>query len=88
LNKGGQHMSNIIKSKFGARFNPHLVARGSCSSVEKKGSFFCFSLRLSQDDIREYSFTCRERAIKMRSQMIDLLEKKFIFDRKNKRNYY
>jgi hypothetical protein len=81
-------MSNIIISKFGTQLNATNVAKGSCSSVQKKGSFFCFSLRLSQHDIREYSFTNRDRAVKMRSHMIDHLERKILLDQKKELNYY
>ena len=79
-------MSNIIKKKFGTHYNASSVARGSCSSVQKKGSFYCFSLRLSQHDIREYSFTDFERALNMRKHMIEHVEKKILLD--VKKAYY
>jgi len=38
--------------------------------------FYSFSIRISNDDIREYSFTDRSRALYMRGIMIGHLEEK------------
>lgn len=60
----------------GKRADPYLIATGSATNVIKKGAFWVFSLRVEHDDIREYSFTCRDRAWKMRRQLLAHLERK------------
>ena len=79
-------MSKIIKSNFGTRFNSRNVAKGSVSAVQKNGSFYIFSVRLSNADVREYSFTNFDRALKMRQIMISHIENKIILDRKKINN--
>ena len=69
-------MTKIIETKFGTLVNPSKIAAGSASSVKKSGAFYSFSIRISHDDIREYSFTDRSRAIYMRRVMIGHLEEK------------
>ncbi len=69
-------MTNIIETKFGTLVNPSKIAAGSASSVKKSGAFYSFSIRISHDDVREYSFTDRSRAIYMRRVMIGHLEEK------------
>jgi len=67
-------MSNIIETNFGTLISPSRVANGSASSVVKKGAFYIFSLKISNDDIREYSFTTRAKAEKMRKILVSHLE--------------
>ena len=67
-------MSNIIETNFGTLINPARVANGSTSSIIKKGAFYVFSLKISNDDIREYSFTNRQRAENMRQILVSHLE--------------
>ena len=67
-------MSNIIETNFGTLINPNRVANGSASSIIKQGAFYTFSLKISNDDIREYSFTNRQRAEQMRQILISHLE--------------
>jgi len=67
-------MSNIIETNFGTLINPTRVANGSASSIVKKGAFYVFSLKISNDDIREYSFTNRQRAENMRKILVSHLE--------------
>jgi hypothetical protein len=67
-------MTNIIETEFGTLISPSRVAKGSASIIVKKGAFYVFSLRLSHDDIREYSFTDRQRAENMRKILISHLE--------------
>ena len=67
-------MSNIIETNFGTLISPSRVANGSASNVVKKGAFYIFSLKISNDDIREYSFTDRQRAEKMRKILVSHLE--------------
>ena len=69
-------MSNIIETSFGTRIDPKRVAAGAVSVVKKQGAFFVFSVRLSSNDIREYSFTNRERSKTMRQVFIEHLEQK------------
>ena len=67
-------MSNIIETNFGTLINPARVANGSASSVIKQGAFYTFSLKISNDDIREYSFTTRQKAENMRKILVSHLE--------------
>ena len=69
-------MSNIIETKFGTLLNTSKIAAGSASSIKKSGAFYNFSIRITDDDIREYSFTNLARAEYMRRIMIDHLEQK------------
>ena len=70
-------VGDIIETAFGTPVDPKLMALGSASRVERKGAFFVFSIRLDQNDIREYSFTERGRAETMRSVLISHLEEHF-----------
>tara|TARA_R100000700_G_C3081213_1_gene86814 strand:+ start:297 stop:533 length:237 start_codon:yes stop_codon:yes gene_type:complete len=76
-------MTKIVETNFGTLVDPKRIAKGSASSVIKKGAFFIFSIRVDSDDIREYSFTDRARAEKMRQILISHLEEKIV---KGKRN--
>ncbi len=70
-------MTNIIKIKTGAWANPKNIAIGSVSSVKKVGAFYIFTIKLDNNDIREYSFTTSNKAVHMRKIMIGHLEEKF-----------
>ena len=59
-------MSNIIETKFGTLVNTSKVASGSAFSIKKSGAFYNFSIRITHNDIREYSFTNLARAEYMR----------------------
>ena len=76
-------MTKIVETNFGTLVDPKRIAKGSASPVIKKGAFFVFSLRVDSDDVREYSFTDRTRAEKMRQILISYLEEKIV---KGKRN--
>ncbi len=69
-------MSKIVETSFGTLADPHRIAKGSASNITKKGAFYVFTLRITADDIREYSFTDRSRAVLMRDVMISHLEVK------------
>ena len=69
-------MTNIIETKFGTLVNTSKIASGSASTIKKSGAFYNFSIKLSNDDIREYSFTDRQRAENMRKILISHLEEK------------
>ena len=75
-------MSNIIESYFGTLMSPKKIAAGAASSVRRQGAFYVFSLRVDSDDIREYSFTDRQRAESAREVLIGHLEQKVISDAK------
>jgi hypothetical protein len=69
-------MTNIIETKFGTLVNTKKVAAGSASSIKKSGAFYSFSIKIANDDIREYSFTDLARAQYMRTIIIGHLEEK------------
>jgi hypothetical protein len=75
-------MTNIVETKFGTLVNTSKIASGSASPIKKSGAFYNFSIRLSNDDIREYSFTDRQRAENMRKILISHLEEKIKMDYK------
>ena len=77
-------MSKIIETTFGTLVDIKRVAQGSASTIVKKGAFYEFSIRLEQEDIREYSFTDRTRAENMRKILISHLEQRIIKKRSNK----
>ncbi len=77
----GKLMSNIIETSFGTLISPERMANGSASNIEKVGAFYNFSIKISNDDIREYSFTNFERAEYMRSAMRGHLKVKIEKDR-------
>ena len=69
-------MAKIIETKFGTLVSPSKMASGSASTIKKSGAFYNFSIRVDNDDIREYSFTDLGRAEYMRRIMIWHLEEK------------
>ena len=69
-------MSNIVETTFGTQISTSKIAEGSASSIKKKGPFYNFSIRVHNEDIREYSFTDLKRAEYMRRIMIGHLEEK------------
>ena len=69
-------MTNIIETNFGTLVSPSKIASGSVSTIKKSGAFYNFSVRVSNDDIREYSFSDLGRAEYMRRIMIGHLEEK------------
>ena len=77
-------MSKIVETNFGTLVDSKRVARGSASNVTKKGAFYVFSIRVENDDIREYSFTDRNRAVSMRQVLIGHIEQKLLQDTKKR----
>ena len=67
-------LMTVIETNFGARIDPKRVALGSASNVKKQGAFFVFSIRVDNDDVREYSFSDRNRATAMRKDLISHME--------------
>lgn len=74
-NMEGRLMS-IIETNFGTRVDPKRIALGSATLVKKQGAFFVFSVRVDIDDVREYSFSDRSRAVAMRKVLISHMEAK------------
>ena len=68
--------TNIIETKFGTLVDTSKISAVSASSIKRTGAFYNFSIRVSQDDIREYSFTDLARAEFIRRIMIGHLEEK------------
>ena len=69
-------MSNIIETKFGTLVNTNKIVAGSASNIKKSDAFYNFSIRITNDDIREYSFTNLARVEYMIRIMTDHLEQK------------
>ena len=69
-------MSNIVEISTGVRVSLQRVAEGSASPVTKQGVFYVFSVRVDNEDIREYSFTNRDRAVSMRKVLVGHIEQK------------
>ena len=67
---------SIIETNFGTRVDPARMALGTATNVVRKGAFYVFSLRVDSDDIREYSFTNRDRAVAMRKVLVSHMESK------------
>ena len=69
-------MSDLVETSFGTLINPERMANGSASNIQKVGAFYNFSIKINNDDIREYSFTNFEKAEYMRRVMIGHLKAK------------
>ena len=61
---------------FGKKIDISRMANSSASNIVKQGAFYVFSIRLSAEDVREYSFTNRDKAYLMRGVLIEHLENK------------
>ena len=70
------NMTKIVETLSGTMTNPDRIAMGSASQIRKEGPFYNFSIRIDVDDIREYSFTDRNRAETMRQVLIGHLKEK------------
>ena len=75
---------SIIETNFGTRLDPKRVALGSATNVTKQGAFYVFSLRVETDDVREYSFSNRDRAVAMRNVLISHLREKVRFENRKR----
>jgi len=74
-------MSNIIETSFG-KIDVNRMANGTASNITKQGAFYIFSIRLNGDDVREYSFTNRDRAVSMRRVLVSHMEQKMRLETK------
>ena len=69
-------MSKIVEIQTGVRVSLERVAKSSVSPVTKQGAFYVFSVRVDNEDIREYSFTNRDRAVSMRKVLVGHIQQK------------
>ena len=67
---------SIIETNFGTKVDLDRMALGTATNVVMRGAFYVFSLRVDSDDIREYSFTNRDRAVAMRKVLVSHMESK------------
>ncbi len=85
INYGASDMSNnIIETNLGKKVDLQRISEGSASPITKSGAFYVFSLRVAGDDVREYSFTNRDRAVSMRSVLVSHLTQKMQLETKKK----
>ncbi len=56
-------VNKIVETNLGKKVDLERISEGSASPVTKSGAFYVFSVRLGPDDLREYSFTNRDRAV-------------------------
>ena len=75
---------SIIETNFGTKVDLDRMARGTATNVVMRGAFYVFSLRVDSDDIREYSFTNRDRAVAMRKVLLSHMESK-LYEQMKKR---
>ena len=75
---------SIIETNFGTKVDLDRMALGTATNVVMRGAFYVFSLRVDSDDIREYSFTNRDRAVAMRKVLITHMESK-LYEQMKKR---
>ena len=75
---------SIIVTNFGTKVDLDRMALGTATNVVMRGAFYVFSLRVDSDDIREYSFTNRDRAVAMRKVLLSHMESK-LYEQMKKR---
>ena len=75
---------SIIETNFGTKVDLDRMALGTATNVVMRGAFHVFSLRVDSDDIREYSFTNRDRAVAMRKVLLSHMESK-LYEQMKKR---
>ena len=75
---------SIIETNFGTKVDLDRMALGTATNVVMRGAFYIFSLRVDSDDIREYSFTNRDRAVAMRKVLLSHMESK-LYEQMKKR---
>ena len=77
-------VNKIVETNLGKKVDLERISEGSASPVTKSGAFYVFSVRLSPDDLREYSFTNRDRAVSMRNVLVGHLAQKMKLESKKK----
>jgi len=75
---------SIIETNFGTKVDLDRMALGTATNVVMRGAFYVFSLRVDSNDIREYSFTNRDRAVAMRKVLLSHMESK-LYEQMKKR---
>ena len=76
--------NKIVETNLGKKVDLQRISEGSASPVTKSGAFYVFSVRLGPDDLREYSFTNRDRAVSMRNVLVGHLAQKMKLEAKKK----
>ena len=77
-------VNKIVETNLGKKVDLERISEGSASPVTKSGAFYVFSVRLGPDDLREYSFTNRDRAVSMRNVLVGHLVQKMKLEAKKK----
>tara|TARA_B100000965_G_scaffold161545_1_gene134572 strand:+ start:319 stop:561 length:243 start_codon:yes stop_codon:yes gene_type:complete len=77
-------VNKIVETNLGKKVDLERISEGSASPVTKSGAFYVFSVRLGPDDLREYSFTNRDRAVSMRNVLVGHLAQKMKLESKKK----
>ena len=76
--------NKIVETNLGKKVDLQRISEGSASPVTKSGAFYVFSVRLGPEDLREYSFTNRDRAVSMRNVLVGHLAQKMKVESKKK----
>ena len=76
--------NKIVETNLGKKVDLQRISEGSASPVTKSGAFYVFSVRLGPEDLREYSFTNRDRAVSMRNVLVGHLTQKMKLEAKKK----
>ena len=77
-------VNKIVETNLGKKVDLERISEGSASPVTKSGAFYVFSVRLGPEDLREYSFTNRDRAVSMRNVLVGHLTQKMKLEAKKK----
>ena len=76
--------NKIVETNLGKKVDLQRISEGSASPVTKSGAFYVFSVRVGPEDLREYSFTNRDRAVSMRNVLVGHLTQKMKLEAKKK----
>ena len=76
--------NKIVETNLGKKIDLQRISEGSASPVTKSGAFYVFSVRVGPEDLREYSFTNRDRAVSMRNVLVEHLAQKMKLEAKKK----
>tara|TARA_B100000530_G_scaffold313722_1_gene242263 strand:- start:550 stop:792 length:243 start_codon:yes stop_codon:yes gene_type:complete len=76
--------NKIVETNLGKKVDLQRISEGSASPVTKSGAFYVFSVRVGPEDLREYSFTNRDRAVSMRNVLVGHLVQKMKLEAKKK----
>ena len=76
--------NKIVETNLGKKVDLQRISEGSASPVTKSGAFYVFSVRVGPEDLREYSFTNRDRAVSMRNVLVGHLAQKMKLESKKK----